>query len=281
MRSPGRPPVRRDVERRFWVKIAEGLSSEEAAIACGASGPVGARWFRQRGGMPSIQLTPLCGRYLSFPEREELALLSGQGLGVRTMARKLGRAPSTISRELRRNAATRSGQIVYRASIAQWKAELQARRPKRAKLASEDRLREYVQDRLAGSDHIPPAVRELSEALSSREWSFIFGHVRPCCCLTHISSGRVSTTSPQSNSTKPTPGRGGCLCAIRLIGVRRVGPVGVILGGQQLNAGSVFPPVEANWDLLTGTSLDRRGGHTSPDSPRARTVATFNACRRK
>ena len=38
MRSPGRPPVRRDVERVFWVKIAEGLSSEDAAVACGVSG---------------------------------------------------------------------------------------------------------------------------------------------------------------------------------------------------------------------------------------------------
>jgi len=151
MRSPGRPPVRRDVERRFWVKIAEGLSSEEAAVACGASGPVGVRWFRERGGMPLIQLTPLSGRCLSFAEREHLALLRGQGLGVREIARTLGRAPSTISRELRRNAATRGGQLEYRASIAQWKAELQARRPKTAKLASQEKLRAYVQDRLAGT----------------------------------------------------------------------------------------------------------------------------------
>ena len=151
MRSPGRPPVRRDVERGFWVKIAEGLSSEEAAIACGVSGPVGVRWFRERGGMPSIQLTPPSGRYLSFAEREDIALLRGQGLGVRAIARTLGRPPSTISRELRRNAATRGGRLDYRASIAQWKAELQARRPKTAKLAAEDRLRQYVQDRLAGT----------------------------------------------------------------------------------------------------------------------------------
>src|SRR5436309_10823503 len=151
MRSPGRPPVRRDVERGFWMKIAEGLSSEEAAIACGVSGPVGVRWFRERGGMPSIQLTPLSGRYLSFAEREDIALLRGQGLAVRAIARTLGRFPSTISRELRRNAATRGGQLDYRASIAQWKADLQARRPKTAKLASADRLRAYVQDRLAGT----------------------------------------------------------------------------------------------------------------------------------
>jgi hypothetical protein len=151
MRSPGRPPVRRDVERGFWVKIAEGLSSEEAAIACGVSGPVGVRWFRERGGMPSIQLTPPSGRSLSFAEREDIALLRRQGLGVRSIARTLGRPPSTISRELRRNAATRGGQLDYRASIAQWKADLQVRRPKTAKLASADRLRAYVQDRLAGT----------------------------------------------------------------------------------------------------------------------------------
>jgi IS30 family transposase len=150
MRSPGCPPIRRDVERAFWVKIAEGLTSEDAAVACGVSGPVGSRWFRERGGMPSIQLTALSGRYLSFTEREEIALLKVQDLGVREIARRLGRSPSTISRELRRNAATRSGYLAYRASIAQWKAELMARRPKPAKLAANAALREYVADRLTG-----------------------------------------------------------------------------------------------------------------------------------
>jgi IS30 family transposase len=151
MRSPGRPPIHRDVERAFWLKIAEGLASEEAALACGVSGPVGSRWFRERGGMPSILLTPSSGRYLSFAEREEIALGKAQGLGVTAIATALERSPSTISRELRRNAATRGGTLEYRASIAQWKAELQARRPKAAKLAANDCLRDYVQDRLAGA----------------------------------------------------------------------------------------------------------------------------------
>jgi len=155
MRSPGRPPARRDVERRFWVKIAEGLSSADAAMACGVSGPVGSRWFRDRGGMPSIQLSPLSGRYLTFAEREEIALLNIQGVGVRAIARALERSPSTISRELRRNAATRGGKLEYRAGIAQWKAELVARRPKTAKLVTNDRLREYVQDRLSGKIERP------------------------------------------------------------------------------------------------------------------------------
>src|SRR5664280_1126339 len=89
-------------------------------------------------------------RFLRVVDSEEIALLKAQGLGVRGIARRLGRDPSTISRELRRNAATRGGRLDYRASVAQWKAELLAERPKTAKLAANDQLREYVQDRLAG-----------------------------------------------------------------------------------------------------------------------------------
>src|SRR3954452_15374873 len=151
MRSPARPPPRRDVERAFWDKIAQGLTSEDAAVAVGVSGPVGTRWFRQRGGMSAaVGPVPPSGRYLSFAEREEIALLRAQGGGVREIARRIGRAPSTVSRELRRNAATRGGRLEYRASIAQWKAERAARRPKTAKLVVNDRLRSYVQDRLGG-----------------------------------------------------------------------------------------------------------------------------------
>ena len=151
MRSPGRPPVaRREHRQRFWEAIARGLSSEDAAVSCGVSPAVGARWFRQGGGMPSISLAPLSGRYLSFAEREEIAILRAQGGGVRQIARQLGRDPSTISRELRRNAATRGGRLEYRATTAQWHADRRAERPKVAKLAANQRLRSYVQERLAG-----------------------------------------------------------------------------------------------------------------------------------
>jgi IS30 family transposase len=150
MKSPGHPSHRRDVERLFWREIAKGLTSEDAAAAVGVSQAVGSRWFRQRGGMPLFMVVPLTGRYLSFPEREQIATLKALGVGVREIARRLERDPSTISRELRRNAATRGGKLDYRASVAQWKAELLARRPKTAKLASNERLRAYVQERLSG-----------------------------------------------------------------------------------------------------------------------------------
>jgi IS30 family transposase len=104
-----------------------------------------------------------------------------QDLGVREIARRLGRWPSTISRELRRNAATRGGKLEYRASVAQWKAERAARRPKPAKLATNPRLHAYVQDRLAGEVTAPdgtavagPAVRWIGRRhgrRADRRWS--------------------------------------------------------------------------------------------------------------
>jgi IS30 family transposase len=72
---------------------------------------VATRWFRQSGGMPSVSLAPVSGRYLSFIEREEISLLRAHGCGVRLIARLIDRWASTISRELRRNAATRGGNL--------------------------------------------------------------------------------------------------------------------------------------------------------------------------
>ncbi len=159
MRSPGRPPAgRREHRQRFWAAIARGRSSEDAAAEAGVSAAVGVRWFREGGGMPSASLAPLSGRYLSFVEREEIAILGARGRGVREIARQLGRSPSTISRELRRNAATRSGSLEYRASTAQWHADRRGRRPKPARLAVNAELRQYVQDRLAGAVQRPDGI---------------------------------------------------------------------------------------------------------------------------
>jgi len=156
MRSPGRPPVgRREHRQRFWAAIARGLGGEAAGVEAGVSPAVGVRWFREGGGMPTVGQAPLSGRYLSFAEREEIAVLGAQGQGVREIARQLDRSPSTISRELRRNAATRGGRLDYRASTAQWHADLRARRPKPATLAVNARLRCYVQDRLSGAVQRP------------------------------------------------------------------------------------------------------------------------------
>jgi len=152
MRSPGRPPVaRREHRQRFWEAIAWGATSEDAGVEAGVSSAVGTRWFREAGGMPPSDFRPDTGRYLSFLEREEIAICRAYGYGVREIARHLGRDPSTVSRELRRNAASRGGRLVYRAVIAQWHRDRRAQRPKAARLAANERLRNYVQDRLAGT----------------------------------------------------------------------------------------------------------------------------------
>jgi IS30 family transposase len=156
LRSPGHPKFPRHVEAAFWAEIAKGLLPVEAATAAGVSQPVGQRWFHNAGGMPPFDLKKTSsGRYLSFAEREEIALLRAQSKGVREIARAIGRDPATISRELRRNVAVRYGSSGYRASVAQWKADMAARRPKTAKLIANPRLQAYVQERLAGQIKLP------------------------------------------------------------------------------------------------------------------------------
>src|SRR5680860_756881 len=174
MWSPGRPPVaRREHRQQFWLAISAGKSSEDAAAVAGVSPAVGSRWFREGGGMPTISPAPLSGRYLSFGEREEIAILNARGVSGREIARRLDRSSSTISRELRRGAATRSGQLEYRATVAQWHADRRGLRPKTAKLAANKQLRQYVQDRLGGTIQRPdgelvpgPEVRWIGRRLS-------------------------------------------------------------------------------------------------------------------
>ncbi len=63
IRSPGRPTAgRREHRQAFWKAIARGVSSWEAALDAGVSQPVGTRWFRENGGMPPTNLTPMTRR---------------------------------------------------------------------------------------------------------------------------------------------------------------------------------------------------------------------------
>ncbi len=154
MEGRGRPRVPRQIERKFWREVALGLSTEAAASAVGVSRELGWRWFRDGGGMPTLELSEPTGRYLAMAEREEISVLRAQ-VGVREIARRLGRSPSTISRELRRN--TRGGSPTrYRATVAQAEADRRARRPKEAKLAAHEPLHDYVAGKLASIEHWSP-----------------------------------------------------------------------------------------------------------------------------
>jgi len=108
--------------------------------------------------IPQRPAQPVSGSRLSLLEREEIACLRAAKLGVRAIARELGRDPGTISRELGRN---RSYDGRYRASVAQQKADDRAREAGRAaspvKLATNLRLRGEVQSRLQ-HNHSPEQI---------------------------------------------------------------------------------------------------------------------------
>jgi IS30 family transposase len=120
------------------------LSCAEAARLVGVSINTGQAWLSQGGGMPTIALTQPSGWRLSLAEREEIAVGLAAGHSRRAIARGLGRAPSTISREINRNRAIRAV-WQYRGHVAQSRADRLARRPKQAKLAVNIRLRDRVQ----------------------------------------------------------------------------------------------------------------------------------------
>jgi len=149
----GRPLTARSVERAFWRQVRAGLSPEDAAVAVGVSKRVWRRWFVEGGGMPSVDLAALAGRYLSIEEREEIVVGLAANESIRSIADRLGRAPSTISREIRRNCPRNNGgrylaRTRYRAHGAQALADARARRPKTRKLAVCQALAEHVQTKL-------------------------------------------------------------------------------------------------------------------------------------
>jgi IS30 family transposase len=143
------------VEREFWRQVASGLSTEAASADTPTTADRGWKWFRDGGGMPTLELTEPTGRYLSMAERDEIAIWQGQLVGVREIARRLGRSPATVSRELRRNASG-GDPSRYRATVAQAEADKRARRPKTSKLLLHPPLQDYVQDKLSCREHWSP-----------------------------------------------------------------------------------------------------------------------------
>ena len=141
----GRPAAPRAVQVQFWEGVRSGLGVQEAGAAAGV-GPVKAfAWFKQAGGVKSNGPRPGSGRFLSVGEREEIAVGLAREESLREIAGRLGRSPSTISREVRRNSR---GRRQYRALAAQGQAQHRAARPKAAKLAGNEELRSLVAARL-------------------------------------------------------------------------------------------------------------------------------------
>jgi IS30 family transposase len=149
------------LQRLFWSRIRDGEILDDAARLVGVSKSVALRWFREAGGVmpdaaPLVALSPV---RLTFAEREEISCRNAAGDGVRSIARALGRSPSTISRELVRGTVRRK--TGYRASVAQARADTRGRRPKMALLARHGRLREHVQGQL----HAKYSPEQISQRL--------------------------------------------------------------------------------------------------------------------
>jgi IS30 family transposase len=135
-----------EVYQVFWSGMADGEFITDAAAAAGSYRKQGARWLAEAGGVRPRRGRDLKGRCLTLDEREEVALARARGESMRDIARALGRAPSTISRELSRNT---DGQGRYRATSAHALAYQRASRPKPAKLAVNHELRAKVEADLA------------------------------------------------------------------------------------------------------------------------------------
>ena len=173
---------RRSSQREFWRQVRTGCGVEAAAAATGVSATTGKSWFVKAGGMPPLSLQeprPGSGR-LTIAEREAIHAGIHQHRSIRSIAAQLGRAPSTVMRELERNlhhqsyrsraqlygrprGRRRTTEWTYSPHLAQRRADANAARPQASKLAGNDRLRTQVQARL-GIKHSPEQIaRRLRE----------------------------------------------------------------------------------------------------------------------
>ncbi|MGW5746597.1 IS30 family transposase [Amycolatopsis sp. NPDC003861] len=144
-------------ERQAYLDlVARGVSTAQACRTVGINPRTGHRWRngrpsrakagREADRRPPARPVSLSDRFLSVEERIVIADLRREGRSLRSIAAELGRAVSTISREVRRNAHPGSGD--YRPHAAQDRADARRPRPKTGKLAANPQLRALVQDML-------------------------------------------------------------------------------------------------------------------------------------
>ncbi len=135
-----------EVFQTFWAAMQRGEFITDAAAEAGTYRRKGAGWLRADGGVRPRRGRKLKGRCLTLAQREEIAIGRARGDSVRAIAAVIGRSPSTVSRELRRNL---DGLGRYRATSAHALAYVRASRPKPAKLVSNPQLRGMVEADLA------------------------------------------------------------------------------------------------------------------------------------
>lgn len=137
------------VEEEYWQLILAGVGTVEACNLVGIGRKTGYRWRADFGVLPPLRRVERdrSGRYLSLLERQRIASLHRQGLSIREVAHRLGRSPSTVSRELRRNTAPHDVGG-YDGDLAHCRTRERLERPRGGRMVSEPGLREAVQDKL-------------------------------------------------------------------------------------------------------------------------------------
>ncbi|MGU3432031.1 IS30 family transposase [Actinomycetes bacterium M1A6_2h] len=154
VRGAGRPVVPRSVQELFWAERVSGKSVRDAAIAVGVSKTMGRWWVQACGGIRPRRRPPSSGRFLDLLERVRIESLLTAQWTFTAIARELGRAVSTVSREVKAHSNYRGK---YSAVRAQREADASAKRPKPTKLAPGTLLHEHVQQRL-GLKHSPEQI---------------------------------------------------------------------------------------------------------------------------
>lgn len=136
-------------EDEYWALIAAGVGTVEACRLVGIGRKTGYRWRHERGGLPPARRREdeVSDRYLSLLERQRIAALRAQRLSMREIARRLGRAPSTISRELRRNTAAHDVGG-YDGDLAHSRARERLERPRGGRFVTDPALAAVVQAKL-------------------------------------------------------------------------------------------------------------------------------------
>ncbi len=137
------------LEDEYWRMILDGVSTVEACRELGIGRKTGYRWRVEAGGLPPARVAEEArsSRYLSLLERQRIATMRDRGLGVREIARRLGRSPSTVSRELRRHLKPHD-KGAYDADLAHARARDKARRERAGVLVRDRELRDLVKAKL-------------------------------------------------------------------------------------------------------------------------------------
>ena len=143
MAQMGRPGLSAKQKKDLWVRWKDGQSLTEIGRAIGKHpGSVHGVLSSHGGIVPRTRTR--CAHTLTLAEREDISRGLVAGTSMRQLAKQLGRAPSTISREITRN----GGRRAYRAVSSDERAWECAKRPKQCVLAGNRKLRRVVAQKL-------------------------------------------------------------------------------------------------------------------------------------